>query len=60
MLAHDAPLPGNVGIAPAMWNVVLPFAELTLDADLDGRRASWPIDCRDPATTSVPLRFSMR
>jgi RNA polymerase sigma factor (sigma-70 family) len=60
VIATERLSPGNVGIAPGMWHVVLPLGALVLDADLDGRRHSWPIDCRDATTAATPLRFSLR
>jgi hypothetical protein len=50
----------TVGITPAQWQPVLPLQLLVLEADLHGRRQSWPLDCRDPATAATTLRFSLR
>ncbi|MFY9344974.1 MAG: sigma-70 family RNA polymerase sigma factor, partial [Planctomycetota bacterium] len=42
------------------WHVWLPFDALTLEAVLDGKRHTWPVDVRDPKTAALPLRFSLR
>jgi hypothetical protein len=52
--------PDDYGPNPLAWHVVLPLQQLVLEATLDGVRHSWPIDCRDAATTMVQFRFSLR
>ena len=42
------------------WQENLPLGEFTLEVDLDGCKRTWPVDLRDPATGSRPLRFSLR
>ncbi len=52
--------PAGVGLNPWRWRAQQPFGLFTLEAVLDGRRHTWPVDLSDPATGDRPLRFSLR
>ena len=50
----------GVGITPWNWCANLPFAELVLEANLDGQRRTWPLDLRAATDHDAVRRISLR